>query len=291
MKRFIYGILILSVSILAESQEYTPFDFDNGEWYCYFSTKGGLFGGGHDTYYATDSVKFFCSGDTLINDTLYKKLYYAGNTSSQIVPKTSVYGYYGAIRNDTANKQVWYYAGDHNFLIYDFNLINGDSLCNTTEGLLPVTFYFCGKVTSFDSVNYCNKYFRRYNIGGQSIIEGIGSDKGLFPVLSSPWFSELICYSEKNDSECESCKINFTNSFDHIIKENTFNINQTNNQLHIFSDYIIESVELFDLSGRRIISNHHLKSNSTDIYIPQKGIYILSIKIDDKIVERKIIIQ
>jgi hypothetical protein len=97
MKLLASLLLIILSSISAKSQEYIPFDFENGEWYCLYSTKGGMFGGEHGTYYATDSVKFFCSGDTIINDTSYHKLYYAGNTSSQIVPKTFISGYYGAI--------------------------------------------------------------------------------------------------------------------------------------------------------------------------------------------------
>ncbi|MBW6535822.1 MAG: T9SS type A sorting domain-containing protein [Mariniphaga sp.] len=297
MKNLITFILTLMTLQFVQSQEYKPFDLDNGEWYCRYVTKGGMFGGGHDTYYATDTVKFFCSGDTIINDTLYKKLYYEGYTSSQIVPRTYISGYLGAIRNDTVSKRVWLYDSFYSltsssYIIYDFNLIQGDSICNDVLFPMPITFYFCGKVESIDSVNYCNKYFRRYNTeSNQSIIEGIGSDKGLLPIGSGLWNSNLLCYREKNNSNCESCDIISTNIANLPINENTINVYQETNQLHISSEHLMESIDLVDLSGRYIIRLHSIKRNSTDLFIAQKGIYILRVKIDDKILSRKIILK
>ena len=292
-------LLITLNSILAKSQEYIPFDFDNGEWYCRYETKGGLFGGGHGINYATDSVKFFCSGDTTVNDTLYKKLYYIGNTSSENVKKTYISGYYGAIRNDILKKQVWFYVdnksflkpyiGNGSFLMYDFNIINGDSMCNAANYPLPLNFYFCGKLESIDSLRYCNKYFRKYNLDHyQSIIEGIGSDKGLFP---GPWQSNLLCYMEKSNGDCERCNLNFTSINYNTLNDDLINIIQKNNDLQISSNYIIESVELVDLSGRYILKADGIGCNSANIYVNQMGIYIIKVKIDNKILSRKIFLE
>lgn len=292
MKRFVLVLLFCLCTFFAISQEYKPFDFENGEWYCEYFTKGGMFGGGHGAVYATDSVKFFCSGDTIINDTVYKKLYYMGYTSSQNVSKTYISGSYGAIRNDTAQKKVWFNAGNTSFFIYDFNVMNGDSICNPIDYSLPVTFNFCGKVLSIDSVNYCNTFYKRYNIeNNQSIIEGIGSDKGLFPVKSSPWYSDLLCYNEKNNVDCKPCNMNFSNNIDQTLNGNIIYVNQSDNQLQVSSDYVMASVELVDISGRSIIKINRPKSKSTDIYVNQKGFYIIRVKIDGKIFSKKIIIN
>ena len=91
----------------ASSQNYVPFDFSSGEWFCSYFTKGGLFSQ-HGTYYASESLKFYCSGDTTINSIDFKKLYYKGTTYSQIMPLTVISGYMGAIRNDTTKKKVWF---------------------------------------------------------------------------------------------------------------------------------------------------------------------------------------
>lgn len=292
MKLLTFILLTLLSSIFLKGQEYIPFNFDDGEWYCRYFTKGGMFGGGHGINYATDSVKFFCSGDTIVNDTLYKRLYYMGYTSSEMVAKKYISGYYGAIRNDTLKKQVWFNNGYGSFLIYDFNIVNGDSMCNTSIYPLPATFYFCGKIESIYSLKYCNKYFRKYNLEyDQSIIEGIGSDKGLFPVKSAPWYSDLLCYMEKSNNDCEECNMNFTTGINYTLNDNIFNINQIDNNLQIYSDYIIESVELVDLSGRHILKADGLGCNSTNIYVTQKGIYIIKVKVDNKILSRKIVVK
>lgn len=289
MKSLIVIIFVFFISFLVNGQDYKPFDLENGEWYCRYSTKGGMFEVGHDTYYAIDSVKFFCSGDTLINDTLFKKLYYTGFTSSQIVIRTHISGYYGAIRNDTANKQVWFNDGNLSYPIYDFNINVGDSICNKVVYPLPVTFWLCGIVEFIDSVNYCGKYFKRYNIqGDKKIIEGIGSDKGLFPVFSSPWFSDFICYSEKGNSECNSCNINFTKIDKHLIDPNEINIYQTNDQIFISSNSIISSINLIDLSGRIIYRNDEINSINTNFHIDKKGIYIIEVIVSNDIINKKI---
>jgi hypothetical protein len=288
MKLFASLLIIISGTIGALGQKYVPFNFDNGEWYCWYHSKGGMFGN-HGTYYATDSIRFFCSGDTIINDTVYNKLYYAGYTSSEIVTRTFIYGYYGGIRNDTINKQVWLNEGNHNFLMYDFNIMDGDSMCNTTPHPLPFNFYYCGKIESIDSVIYCNKYFRRYNLeNDQQIIEGIGSSNGLF---SGGWMSKLICYKEKSNTDCESCKLNYTHIVEGTNDQNSIYINIINNSLQISSIKSIESVELADITGRYIRNIHNLNCNSTDLFIPQKGIYIVRVKTEDKIYVRKIVLE
>ena len=69
------GIIIFLIVILTNignCQSYKPFNFEKGIWYCVYITKGGAFGVHHGTYYARDSVKFFCKGDTIINDVLLK---------------------------------------------------------------------------------------------------------------------------------------------------------------------------------------------------------------------------
>ena len=79
MKRLVIIFGLTLIIVVTKSQEYTPFNFDNGEWVCEYDVKVGLFGGPYCVY-QVDSVKFFCNGDTIINDTSFKKLYYKGYT-------------------------------------------------------------------------------------------------------------------------------------------------------------------------------------------------------------------
>ncbi len=288
MKLLMTSIFILLFLHCAKSQDYKPFNFDSGEWYCKYSTKGGMFGGAnHGTYYAIDSVKFFSNGDTLINDVTFKKLMYSGYTSSQIVERTYISGYYGAIRNDTLKKQVYFISSDYNLnykgtgnLLYDFDLNIGDSLqinCILDEK---------DKISLIDSIIYCNQYHKRYNTpSGYYIIEGIGSKNGLLPVNCLTNFGWLFCYKEENNELCAGC--DFITSMD-TYPTNALCLypNPTTGVVQIDSDLSIKYIDLYDITGtliERFYYNHDI------LEIKKKGCYILQIHTDKAILTAKII--
>jgi len=288
MKRLVIIFGLTLMIVVTKSQEYTPFNFDSGEWVCRYDVKVGLFGGPYCVE-QIDSVMFFCSGDTIINDTSFKKLYYKGYTTCPTWSYIS--GYYGAIRNDTINKKVWFNKDSGNFLIYDFNIHVGDSVCNMTT-FLPVSFYFCGTVVSIDSVIYCNRYFKKYNVidylqNVQSIIEGIGSPQGLF--TTHAWFSDLLCYSEVNNNACPVCEP-FVAIENKISNKINIYVNQGNDQIKITSDEKITSIELFDINSKLVYSLNNINDYKTSVILFQKGVYILRARIADKIIIKKIVI-
>lgn len=211
MKRLIIFKSLFLLSIVCFSQSYQPFDFEKGIWYCRYVSKGGWFGAGFDrTQYVTDSVKFYCNGDTTINNFVYKKLYYSGFSSVHGLPRKPVSGYYSAIRNDTINKKILYAPAGYDaantgngLILYDFNLTVGDSIgYNYSTSKKDI-------VTSIDNVVYCNRAHRRFNSesGENTIIEGIGSVSGLFPLVSPTDYGTLLCYQEYGNSDCVDCKI------------------------------------------------------------------------------------
>ncbi|MGE0018285.1 MAG: T9SS type A sorting domain-containing protein [Draconibacterium sp.] len=211
MKKLIISAIVLIVAGATFGQSYQPFDFENGTWYCRYVTKGGQFGADFErTQYVTDSVKFYCNGDTVINNFVYKKLYYSGFSFIQNSDKKPISGFYTAIRNDTLNKRILFAPAGYDtvvsgtgIVLYNFNLSVGDSIgynFNTNKKDL---------VTSIDSVMYCNRVHRRFNSesGWNTLIEGIGSVSGLFPVISPTDYGTLLCYQEAGNNDCAGCKI------------------------------------------------------------------------------------
>ena len=183
MKNFILISLLIIFCQNLLSQEYVPFDFKNGIWVCkeaYFGEEGFTYG-----------IQFYTKGDTIINGNLYQNLYlYRIKTETfDLHPDTSC-GYYGAIRNNS-NKQVEYVNQDDTIpeIIYDFNLNLGDTIKNGYGKYEEHKLI----VMSIDSVNYCGKYHKRYNLNdstimiNQSLIEGIGFNSGLI----DPWFHQF----------------------------------------------------------------------------------------------------
>ena len=288
MKRF---IIILGLTLLisvAKSQGYTPFNFESGEWVVRYDVKVSLFGGPYCTE-QIDSVMFYCNGDTIINDTSFKKLFYKGYSTCPTWRYIS--GYYGAIRNDIPNKRVLFNQGG-NIVIYDFNMHVGDSVCNITT-FLPVTFYICGTVTSIDSVQFCSRYFKRYNVTDYlqnvySIIEGIGSPDGLF--TTTAWFSDLLCYTEINNSACPACEP-FLSVKNRFSDKTVIKTNPGSDQVYISAEGEISSLEIFDIFGRLAYSNYNINSKTARAFIVEKGLFVLRVRVADKLIVRKIIKQ
>lgn len=272
----------------AVGQEYKPFNLDSGEWYCRYSTKGGMFGGPyHSNYYATDLIKFYCDGDTTINNLKFKKLMYRGYTRSQIVEQTYISGYYGAIRNDTVEKNVFFISTNYNSnyegngdLLYNYNLGIGDCLYDSCFSDRADT------ISQIDSVSYCNKYYKRYNTSsGDYIIEGIGSKYGLLPVNYLTASGGLLCYSENENKLCDDCGYLTTIDSYPEINVKIFP-NPVIDKVEIISDVNIHYIEVFNLNG---ILLDRYNSNFDCIEFRNEGNFMILIHTDIGIITKKLI--
>lgn len=275
--------LLLSTFNSLNAQEYKPFNFDSGSWCCAYVVKGGEFhtpGIDHGTYYATDSVRFYCNGDTLINAQTYKKLMYVGNTRSQIVPLTPISGYYGAIRNDIPNKRVYFGQNSGESVLYDFNLNIGDSILVGSLGGNDKE-----PISSIDSVLICNEYHTRYNTAsGYTLTEGIGSKNGLIPVKFATNLGRNFGYSESGSVPCNEC--DFTASLDaYSLSRLTVFPNPTNESVQITSDLNIRAIELYDLNGALV---ERMDSYKGPIELRKKGFYVLKVYTDSEVFIRKV---
>lgn len=285
-KQLIALFLMLSTFYSLNAQQYKPFNFDSGSWCCVYVVKGGKFhapGIDHGTYYATDSVRFYCSGDTLINTETYKKLMYVGNTRSQIVPLTPISGYYGAVRNDVPNKKVYIFnqIDNQDLLLYNFNLNIGDS---TLVGSLGGNDK--EPISSIDSVLVCSEYHKRYNTAsGYTLIEGIGSRNGLIPVKFGTNYGWNFGYGESGSIPCSEC--DFTASIDaYSLSHLKVFPNPTKGSIQITYDLHIRSIELYDLNGALI---EHMDNYKGPVELRERGFYVLKVYTDSDVFIRKLI--
>lgn len=192
---FVILLLAMGIKSLAQTNIYHPFPASAARWN--FDLING-FGACHYKY----SIEV--AGDTLINATNYKQLITHGFVEILTAPFCSqtMPSYLGAVRNDTANKMVYFVPAFQNIekVLYDFNLQVGDTII----GLLnPSSSNHV--VYEKDSVLVNGSYRNRlkvdscYNI---SIIEGIGSDYGLIEIIPgcvTDWgYYNLLCFKENN---------------------------------------------------------------------------------------------
>jgi len=296
MKKLIIGLTLLLLPFSAFCQKYIPFNFKYGEWVSDYQTWAGVF----DKYgikYINERVKFYCNGDTVINDTMYNKLYYTGYSKPNGLDRIKISGFVGGIRNDTANKRVWLYSTNSSFhyinpsILFDFNLNIGDRYCYNYSDTVTIN--------SIDSVLYCGVYHKRFNyiISYQNdpeyVIEGIGSTEGLIPVECCGFapLSSLMCYSEKNSSACDSCATPAVAILKVQKQEITIFPNPANAIINISSELPLLSIEVFDIYGRLIYSNLNIKENEMKVELNNEGTYLLKVRTSDGSSVRKIIIN
>lgn len=147
--------------------------------------------------YMTDIRTCFISGIQLIDSLEYYKIMRSGYKYFGTPPDHTVYHtyeneYHGLLRED-GNK--WYTHAlswpDGDVLLYDFNMLPGDTIqaYNTIEDDL---------VESIDYILINGVWKKKFNLisddCAEYIIEGIGSQTGLFQYLCQMFYSELQCF-------------------------------------------------------------------------------------------------
>lgn len=170
MKKIILIIFITNVNLLGYSQ-FNKFLLDS------------------NAYFSVSSFKFIFSGDTIINNYTYKKVYLQIGDS---IVDSNKSDYYASVREDTLHEKIYCIQKDDGIerLIADFNVSSGDTI--SIYSFWPTLYEAIEDTVVIHSVGYCmingKKYKQisidnKYRLNQNEIetwIEGIGSSYGLF---------------------------------------------------------------------------------------------------------------
>ena len=268
------------------------------------------------SYWGTPTYYIKIGGDTIIESTQYKKMYFSID-SLQITWYPSAMG----IREE--DKRIYFKFDSDERMLYDFNIEVGDTFFTTIE-----YYPHCQMVVSrIDSVELENNEFRRRIvfsfesntqneqcglsnnvIPDEEWIEGIGSKRGLMPVLllyesvPADLHELLLCFHE-NDT------LKYINSYIPVcyLASNTQEYDKSQNikvYPNPFSDYLTLEFEdftfdhcsilLYNTLGVEVQRIDNITQNRVVIQrnnLPQ-GFYFLRVICDNKnLGVRKIIIQ
>lgn len=296
MKKNLLLILLLhALFTTGQTSVYYQFPDSNAVWNIHFQLYC-FANGTADEYYSIT-----ISGDTVINSQTYHKLStpYVRSFSTGICGGLAA-GYKGAIRQDTANKKVFFVPPVSNAeqLLYDFTLKVGDTVKGYTETNAAPT----DVVKSIDSVLVGNTYRKRWNINtcyNIHIIEGIGSTYGL--IERSPGCAtdqadySLICFQQNKAAlypiPSPSCElitaVNSTNETSVLI--NIFP-NPSNGSFIVDMNQSIKEIRLADLLGHVVLQRRTNNLTQLSVDNLQSGTYILTLlDKDNKMINRKII--
>ncbi len=303
----ISAIVMLLMPFGTKAQNYVPFPDSGGLWKetYWWQPSPFFYNGIGDTY---------IEGDTVINDTVYHKVY---NLRRDVFCSDSIISepeYDGALREDTINQKV-YYRGIINAsdqLLYDYSLEIGDTL--QTNMYTP---YYGVYVTAIDTITTFDGVHRRIWYldseepfdGWPQIIEGIGSTSGLHGGTEPYWegWNELLCFSVNGEEvwrsfrdtcyvitdTCATVGINETVYSETKIKyyPNPVGTSSTVsfefNQIQTVDNYLW----IFDLFGQKI-AHTKFQDNSLTITSPSsKGLYMVKIFVNHHYYTFKLIVS
>ncbi len=195
----IFGI---QFQLIGQTSVYHPFPDSNAIWnvYAHSYDPGPPFPCDEVGQYS-----YYMNGDTLINALVYHRIFvpFIDTTLAQPFSCFGQYpntGYIGSIRQDTVSKQVWVILRDssNERLLYDFSLNIGDTLHTINFDGSEVDF----PILTIDSILIDGNFRKTYINNAVSIIEGIGSNRGLFETGSSGFSSswQLTCFQQNGNS-------------------------------------------------------------------------------------------
>jgi len=300
MKGFILTTSFFILTLFVFGQEYRPFNFEKGRWFCDYQE-----GDSRSSFWE----QYYTNGDTIINGLQFKKMFCYSKEYVWYQRDPIIHNYYlGGIRNN-GNKQVEYFnnSTEQIEIIYDFNLQIGDtvktgygkydpnreSLWNSHE--MPLV------LRSIDSVKYCGKYHKRYNFDQTSLqhpqflIEGIGFYDGfMFPVFQ-PFeiIRRLECYGETGNPECVSCGgLYLSNNEIEYNQTLTVLPNPNSGRFNVDIHEGIDEVEIYDLSGNLVYKENSCPVVTTIQLDVPNGIYLIKVKtVNDHLFSTKMVVK
>jgi len=263
-----------------------------------------------------EEILYGLKGDTLINDTLYHKLYILSDTTLE---NKNLEKYLGGFRQDS--QKVWfrpYQVNETEFLLYDFSEQLDDTIWHNA-GLyikynLEHEFSTGGSGVLYSVIEDIYEYrgFKIFVLFSQSApsgqdewIDGIGSKCGLFgSVIMHPLSVteyNLACFKQndtvkyENNLKCNRC---FCKGYIGTVEKET-NIdgiavfpNPADNSLSIEvkKPFTSISIEIIDEKGS-VIYCKELLENPVNVSNISKGIYFIKLKIDGDEIVKKVIIE
>jgi hypothetical protein len=246
-------------------------------------------------------VTLFETNDTVIGIKTYRNIYatniislsasgfycppYLNSDSNKVL--------FNILREDTISREVYIYDFNNSnteFLLYDFNALDGDTLQNYFISFSSPTIIDSVRVINYPSIGDRKTFFM--NIPGSSgtyfYIEGLGGIYGLgVPGFAASGFlNDLTCVRDSNNNSIwGNCMSSFV-GLDNHDSYAPINFNYLNSTKDFYVSGEIKSdvaVELIDVSGKLIYSNPKVKPHEAkSISFIKPGIYLYAIHYNGK---------
>jgi hypothetical protein len=299
MKNLINIICSILVFSQLHSQSYTPFPELPSRWhdsntYCDFGVMMGQ-------YYLNNITS---EADTSISGTIYKKIFNEPSSAwgSCLIQPNGTFTYFpknyvGALRQDSFQKKIFFLPRDSSSeqLLYNFNLQVGDTIPTLFYVSPPSNIKF-SIVASIDSFVSNTINYKRYHLNifdsiqqqfflGNSWIEGIGSDGGLFHQIYNRFTmgageQSLTCFSTNGNTifpifsqtDCD-----MINSINHFYEINISAYPNPASEFITIRSFSTTSYTILSIQSQPLLSGTAQPNQSISISQLPNGIYFLSV--------------
>ena len=291
-----FNLLIASnLQINAQKEDYIPLAVENAQWLVLIDYPETPF---PDKYYG-----YKIKGDTIINDTLYKKVYkreFESVNGDYVEPYETVNEYlYATVRDDIVERKIYGkilngsgcgYGKD--YLLFDYNIQIGDTndfhMCNIQEQY-TVHDIFYGTFKG-----YPTRYFELETpMCYDYLLEGIGSESGLFEdprCFENPAILKRYCIGTD-----EECLEGFLVSVNDLDKQKEIIIYPD-----IVSDFVNiiykdavkpDKIYITDIFGKTVIVKNIKSQSKINLSKLQNGMYFISFNKENRIINTQKIIK
>lgn len=236
------------------------------------------------------------SGDTLINNTLYRKFNYQEFKSYNGYPFCPPYyvdttfkeSYAPYLREDSLAQKVFLYEPGTNpaeKVLYDFTLNVGDTINqNVTLGLEVV-------ILDIDTIYFADSIPRRKYVldNNTDYIEGVGGNTGIGQPLAYGIGvgTSLYCYSEDGMEPFGSCNYDLVTVSERDNSPIRIYPNPSQSFFYIDADRQMKGL-LFDISGREVLKFDSKKVSVDDLH---PGVYLVRFDGEQSSVSKLIVID
>jgi len=233
LKALICGFIICFCLTLS-GQDYKKLVVEGNSW----SVVNWSWGWAWTDYY-------FLDGDTVINDTAYKKLYFTPDSTLQ-----NDVNFFCGLREDTMTKEVHFYHNTYfgDCLLYKFGLDTGDTIAVISLACENINMI----VTDVDTItDLTGTERRRMKMAGwfdsfeEYWIEGIGSTLGLLTAGNiyciADFNQDLLCYNKLG-------QLNYINPMYtkcHVTSVNLRESDPEKNEVMIYPNPVTTSAKIF----------------------------------------------
>lgn len=296
-------MFILPLVSLGQTNIYHPFPDSNAMW------TDRIYDPNCNLTWECSINQYIMTGDTVIDGNSYKKLTKSGYLIDQNYQYTFYTEYAGAIRQEIANKKVYYYPPifypQTDTLLYDFDLTEGDPI--PLSYLYP--YNFCDAVVDIiDSVAVGGSYRKRFHISttnppswGQTwLIEGIGTTQGLFGGFCDTFegSQDLTCFIQDDsityptpaNLDCDLIT-SISNTVDAVFSLQTYPNPFTENLILEVPFLMKETiVKILNLKGQELIKRQIIeKTTRIEVSDLPKGVFVVQLTNEKYSIIKKVI--